>query len=157
MKPKTRQIGNKTGKHTGKLDLVVDNKDKNFDYAFCRLKDVEEGGGVTRAGYEPIGPANSNGEVWAAPHGVAPKQGKGQVRYQDTILCRRPKETTKYFKEMEDEQYNSQVRLVQNASKRANGKLRNIDTGMGLVNVSQNLSAGKKFTQRTGPTEVKEE
>jgi hypothetical protein len=153
MTPKTRQIGMKTGQHTGRLDLVVENKDPKFDYSFCRMKDVEEGGGMTRNGYEPIGPDNTNGECWAAPHGQTARGGKGQIRYQDTILCRRPKDTSKYFKEMEDEQYNSQIRLVQSASKRANGKLRQIDPGLGLINVSQEMSTGKRFSQRTGPTE----
>lgn len=153
MIPKTRQIGAKTAKHTGRLDLVVDNCDPKLDYAFCRMKDVEEGGGITRTGFEPVGPDNSNNECWAAPHGVAPRGGKGQIRYQDTILCKRSKDTTKYFKDIENEQYNSQIRLVQTASKRANGKLRSIDPGLGLINVSQEMSAGKRFTQRTGPTE----
>lgn len=160
MKSKTKQIGQKTGQHTGRLDLVVDGKDPNSDYAFCRFKDLEEGGGVTRSGYEPIDKENSVGEHWVAPFGVSARGGKGQIRYQDTIYCKRPKETSKFFKEMDNDKYNSQIRLVQSASKRANGKLREIDAGYGLVNVSQDLKAPGRFTQRTGPTEketVKEE
>ena len=125
--------------------LAIENKDPNYDYSFRRRKDIEEGGGQDLLGYEPVGVGNSNGERFAIP--VATKtRGKKQLVMQDTMLCRRHKETSRYFKQFEDQKYNSQMKLIKDAASNARVKLRDING-----TVTDEIKGD--FTQRPGFTE----
>ena len=122
--------------------LDVDNLDPNFDYSFRRKSEVVEG--LVPYGYEPVSAANYNGET------LKGRSGAKQISYQDVILCKRTKETTKFFKDMEDEKYNSQISLVKMAGKNAREQLRTVDPGSSVVNKSKGL---ERLKQRPGPTE----
>lgn len=153
MQSRTQQNGTRTSQSlTRPSALIVENKDPNFDYSFRRKEDIDQGGGVDVYGYEPVGQGNSSGEVWGGPAGMAHKsRGSKQKVHLDTILCRRTKEVSSYFKQLENEKYNSQVRFIRDAAKNARLALRDLDPGSVVKDESQ-VSA-KVFTQRTGPTD----
>ena len=153
MKSRTKQIGTKTAHHTHRSMLDVLNKDPDFEYSFRPLAAIEQGGGQDFLGYEPVGGTNYAGETWSAPRGTSPRAGVKQMRFMDTILAKRPKETGDYFREEENERYNAQVQLVLTASKRAQGKLRQIDSGQQVAKVTGELKGSEYFSQRPGPTE----
>lgn len=154
MQSRTQQNGQRTSQSiTRHSALFVGNKDPNFDYSFRRKEDIEQGGGVDLYGYEPLNSSNSSGETWGGPAGMAHKtKGGKQKVYLDTVLCKRPKEVSAYFKNLEDEKYNSQVRFIRDAAKNARLALRDLDAGSVVKDESQ-VSA-KVFTQRTGPTDA---
>ena len=154
VKNKTKQIGKKTARHTHRGMFEIEGKEAGMEYSFRRYVDIEQGGGTDMYGYEPVDKHNSKGEAWAAPRGVKPRGGTGQMRNMDTILCKRPEEAGDYFREEENERYNSQTQLVMTASKRANGKLRQINTGQQIAKVEGELTGSEYFTQRPGPTET---
>ncbi len=131
--------------------VSVAGKDPKFDYSFRRRKDIEDGGGMDILGFEPVGEGNSSDERWNGPKSLqARTKGRKQIVNQDTILCRRPLETARYFKRLEDEKYNAQCRLVLSAAKNSQQKLRSLDPGAVVVDRHQGLEAA--MVQRTGPT-----
>jgi len=141
-----------TAKSAGHSPLTVLNKDPNYDYCFRNKVDIDEGGGVDHYGWEPLNAANHSGEEWGGPSGLAPKtRGKNQKVFMDTILCKRGKEVSNYFKRLEDEKYNAQVRFIRDAAKNARLALRDLDPGA-IVKDESEVSS-RVFTQRTGPTE----
>lgn len=152
MQSRTQLNGRNTAKTAGHSPLSVFNKDPNFDYSFQSRAAVEEGGGVDHNGWEALGVHNSNGEEWGGPAGLAPKtKGKSQKVYIDTILCKRSKEVSQYFKRFEDEKYNAQIRFIRDAAKNARVALRELDPGSIVKDETETSS--KVFTQRQGPTE----
>lgn len=133
--------------------LTVLNKDPNYDYCFRPRKDIEDGGGVDMYGYAPVGTGNESGEEWGGLPGMAGRtKGAQQKRYLDTILCRRPKEVSAYFKRMEDDKYNSQVKFIRDTAKNARMALRALDEDAVVRDESE--FTGRPFTQRTGPTDA---
>lgn len=131
---------------------MVSNKDKNFEYSFRRKFDIEQGGGMDHLGYEPIGEDNYSNETWSGPRSMqARAKGRKQIVLQDTILCKRPVETARFFQNFENERYNSQCRLVQTASRSASDALRKLDSGAVVVDSSTGLD--KAMPQRPGPTQ----
>ena len=156
MPSKTQTVANgeKTSKHTRHSALFIQNKDPNFDYSMRRKKEIEDGGGQDIHGYEPVCARNYNGEVFGSfpfKRQVSKTKGSKQYVYHDTILCKRPVEVTKYFKDLEDERYNSQVMHVRNAAKNARAAINGMG-GDGTF-VSKSSFAGPGMTQRKGPTE----
>jgi hypothetical protein len=144
---KTQEIGTRT-KTTRRISRVdVANKDPNFDYCFRSRKDIEEGGGIDNHGWEVIGANNSNGECTQVP-GLKTR-GKKQVAFSDVVLCKRSKEITSYYKDLEDEKYNAQKELIRTAAPRAQARLRELDPNARVVDGS----SGVDYDQRTGPTE----
>lgn len=133
--------------------LEITNKDPDCDYSFRRKREIEEGGGVDQYGYEPVTSENSVGEVRNIPFATAKMKTKtGMIAFHDTVLCKRPKEVSRYFQAIEDEKYNSQKEFVRTAASRAQIKMREIDPSA----VIQDHSKGLNFTQRPGPTEEKD-
>lgn len=146
---KTRSLGSKT-QSIRRTALMIDNKDPSFDYSFRRRKDIDEGGGQDMYGYVPVQRSNNNDEVWHGPKGLQTQSKAKQIVYQDTILCKRPKEVSQYFQQQEDEKYNSQVRLVLSTSKRVQMGLRQIDPDATVEDGSNFNESG--FSQKIGPT-----
>jgi hypothetical protein len=142
----SRTISQKTKRPSG-LEIV--NKHPDFEYSFRLRKEVEEGGGQDRYGYEPVTAANTSGEARAitfAP-GMKSKKAPGAILLQDTMLCKRPKQVAAYFKSLEDEAYNSHMEMIKNSAQRAQVRLRQVD---GSATVTDQTS-GIDFTQRVGP------
>ena len=158
MKNKTKSVGSKTQKHTRHSNLDVANKDPNSDYCFRRKKEIEDGGGMDNYGYEAVNATNSHGEEWNGPASMKRKGGKGQMTNQDTVLCKRPLETAKYFKRIEDEKYNAQILHIKNACAAAKDKLRNISpdyvsSATSTLTNTEEEQNDRAFTQRPGVTE----
>jgi len=149
-KMKQRNVSAKPqGRHS---PLMIANKDPNFDYSFRPKADIEAGGGRDMHGYEPVCKNNSCGEVWDGPKALQSKGAKGQIVFQDTICCKRPKEVSDYFKEQENIKYNSQVRLIMESGRRARASLRSLDAGSVVVDKTD-FGPRRALTQRVGPTE----
>lgn len=129
--------------------LDIANKDPNFDYSFRLRKEIEEGGGVDIYGFEPINEGNTSGEAWQGPIKALQKRGKSSIVYQDTILCRRPKEVAEYFQSVNNTRYNNQISFVKSIAPEANVKLRNMNSDSG---VTMDVKGKNDFTQKTGPT-----
>lgn len=129
--------------------LSISNRDPECDYSFQRCKDVEDGGGATYTGWEPVGAHNYKGESWGGPQIFKHRQGAKQFINQDTILCKRSKEISTYFKTEENEKRNHQIRFIKSVARNARERLRKIDPGSVVVDHSK----GIEYTQRTGPTE----
>jgi len=151
MQGHTQTTGSKTRSHTRHSTLNIENKDPNFDYCFRRRKEIEDGGGADIFGWEPIGPANSNGESFQAFPGQKRTKGTGQMVYIDTVACKRPKEVSRFFKSQEDEKYNAQIQHVRTASTRTREALRELDPDS--VVEEKATFKGPGMTQRKGPTE----
>lgn len=149
---RTANLGEKTHiRKTTHSVLDVANLDPEFDYSFRRIKDVEDGDGIDQYGFEPLSAANWKGERSIGPSiTMAKTKGAKQIRVQDTILCKRPLEAAKYFKDMEDEKFNAQQNLVRMAAQNAKAALRELDPGATLQDDSKGMD--KAFTQRVGPT-----
>lgn len=152
MKSRTQQLP-RTQQAVGRYSpTMVAKKDPRFEYSFRRKVDIEQGGGMDHLGYEPVSEENYNGEVWNGPRSMQQRsKGRKQIVLQDTILCKRDKETANFFKAHEDEKYNAQCRLVMTASKNADGALRKLDPGAVVVDTSTGLE--KAMPQRQGPTQ----
>lgn len=131
--------------------LTVQNKDPDFDYSFRRRKDVEDNGGEDLDGYSPVTEGNSSGEAFSMYPGQKKTRGSKSAFYADTVLCRRPKHISRYFKRIEDEQYNSQVNHVRNAAKRARDAFRDLDPDSVVEAKTEFRGPGMK--QRAGVTE----
>lgn len=150
---KTQAIGHKTAPKVRHSFLSVKNKDPRFDYCFRSRKDIEEGGGEDRYGWVPVGATNSAGEEWDIPHPPVQHKGRKQIILQDTILCKRPKQTTKYFKGIEDQKYNAQVSLVKNAARNAQVRLRQAQREAGLeADAMVEDRSTIQLKQRQGPS-----
>jgi len=131
--------------------FTVTNKDPNFSYSWQRRKTVEEGGGSTFDGWEPVGAKNHNGETWEGPKGYSPQGGNKQFLNQDVILCKRPKEVSVYYKSSAIEKRNSQIRFINSVAQNAKDKLREIDPRATLEDNSKGIP--QEYTQKTGKTE----
>jgi len=153
---KTKSLGQKTQSKVGRHSpLTIYNKHDDYDYCFRSRKEIEEGGGEDAYGWQPINEANNNGEVSGGPlESITRNKTKGnkQIVYIDTIACRRPKEVGQYFKSLEDEKYNAQVKFVRDAAKDARIHLRNADQ-QSFVNEDKSSFKGTGMTQRVGKTE----
>lgn len=131
----------------------ISGKDPNYDYAFRRHADIDGATGMDMYGYVPVGKDNYSGETWSGPKSMQQRsKGASQIRFDDVILCKRDKETSRYFKAQEDERYNSQIRLVQSASSRARAQLRAIDPDAVVVDEAKPAESAARLTQRPGPT-----
>lgn len=151
MRGRTHQVGSKTIGATRFSPLAVANKDPNFDYSWQRRKEIEEGGGTNNKGWQPVDATNTNGETWDGPKEMMGKTKGSQLRNEDTVLCKRPKSVSNWFKTQEDETYNAQAAFVRTSAKNAQTELRKIDPNAIVVDRSEGMD--KAFTQRTGPTE----
>jgi hypothetical protein len=151
---RTLQSGQRTEAHTHRHSAVaIANKDPNFDYSFRLRKEIEENGGVDHYGYEPVDASNHGGETFAGPVAKALQRRKtNRIIHHDTVLCKRPKEISRYFQERDDEKYNSQQQLVIHASKHRREELAKI-RGSNATVVDQSSGLEKAFKQRVGPTE----
>lgn len=149
---KTRSLGNRTARvRTHNLEVV--NLDPHMDYSFRRKQDIEEGGGTDMYGYTPVNSTNSIGETWAMTElGGVKTKGKKQLILQDVILCKRPKSTSQYFKDLEDEKYNNQIRLLKLAGKNVKAKARNLGLSSDEFQITDSSSV-QNVLQRPGPTE----
>lgn len=127
----------------------ISNRDPECDYSFQRRRDIEDGGGATYTGWEPVGVHNYKGEEWGGPKIMKHRQGVKQFINQDTILCKRHKEVSSYFKNEENEKRNHQIRFIKSVARNARERLREIDPGSVVVDHSKGL----EYTQRAGPTE----
>lgn len=153
---KTQSIGSKTPQNALIASrLAVSNKNPAYDYSFRRTKDIEEAGGMDEYGWESVGMSNHDGEAWALPFPMKTK-GHKQIKFHDTILCRRKKEISKYFRQQEDDKYNTQKLLIVEAAGRARAQLRKFDP---KAEVQDNVKSSDGFSQRPGPSEedLKEE
>lgn len=135
---------NKNTRHSA---LNINNKDPDMDYCWRRRVDLEEGGGQDDYGYEQITSANYAGETSGVPFLNKNSKAKKGFRNTDVVLAKRTKEATQYFKGLEDEKYNSQVRFVKTTSNRVRAKLRQIDSDSVVTDHSSN-----NLTQRPGPS-----
>ena len=151
MKNHTSQNGERTAGHVRHSTLTIHGKDPNFDYSFRTRKAVEDGGGEDIYGWRPIGEGNNSGENFSLFPGQKRTSGSKAMNYLDTVACRRPKETSKYFREEEDDKYNSQIMHVRNASKRARDAFRSMDSDSVVKEKVEFKGPG--MTQRSGPTE----
>jgi len=147
MKPSKTQQNKTQNFSTQHSRCDVLNKDPDYDYCFRRKRDIEEGGGMDQYGWQPVGEGNESGEKPAIPFLVNTK-AKKQIAFDDVVLCRRKKEVTRYFKQIEDDAYNAQQRFIATAAKRAQVSLRQLDQTATVEDQSE-----IKFTQRPGPTE----
>jgi len=139
-----------TDKYSGDR-LAIKNKDPRFDYSFQRRRDVEEGGGQTHDGWDPVSKANNNGEAWDGPKIIKSKGSPNQFLNQDTILCKREKEVSKYFKQESIDKRNNQINFLNNVSTQAKQKLKELDPNSELKDTSSGMP--KEYTQKTGPTQ----
>lgn len=145
---RTQSVGQKTKEMTMRPSrLNILGKDPNFDYCFRLKSEIEAGGGQDDYGYEAVGATNHAGESWSIP-GALKTAGKRQMIYADTVLCKRPKEATRYFKQIEDEKYNAQKKFIRDSAKNTRIKLRELDHSA----IVEDQITGD-FTQRAGITE----
>ena len=142
MESRTQQIGNRTGRNTR---TAVAGKDPNFDYAFKRRAQVEEGQ-AGQEGWEVV--KGRKGETWFNPFAAkqeAKTKGTGQMALGDTILCKRSKEASAYFKEHNHyAKRKAQNRLIRDARGFAQKTLRQGDP-------EARITGDVKFTQKAGP------
>ncbi len=132
--------------------VTIYGKDPKMDYSFRPRKDIEEGGGEDLYGYVPIDAENWNGETSSGPKSSLrnSKQFR-QIRYMDTIACKRPLETKKFFDQEADERYNAHKQWsLYVSAQEAKSNLRKVD-GKGEV-TSDIQVTGRGFSQRPGPT-----
>ena len=127
------------------------NKDPNFDYSWQRRRVVEEGGGATFDSWEPLGEKNHNKEAWGGPEGYSPKGGSKQFLNQDTILCKRPKEVSIYYKAGGIEKRNGQIRFINDVAQDLRAKLKERDPRASVEDTSTGMP--KEYTQKIGKTE----
>lgn len=146
---RTQAIGSRTPQNAPVGRLEVLNKEPGFDYSFRRKKEIEEGGGIDEYGWEPVGVDNNKGEAWALPFPVKTK-GRKQLIFQDTILCKREKKITSYFRQLENQKYNSQKMLIAEAAGRAKAQLRQLDPN---AMFQDDTKSSDGFSQRKGPSE----
>jgi len=147
MKGRTQEVRTKQPEKFSPLS--ISNKDPDCDYSFQRRKDVEDGGGATYTQWEPVSAHNYKGETWGGPSCFKHRQGVKQFINQDTILCKRSKEISQYFKSEENEKRNHQIRFIKSVARNARERLRELDPGSVVVDSSK----GIEYTQQTGPTE----
>jgi hypothetical protein len=158
---RTQEIGNRTSEKVAQASqLAIQGKDPACDYSFRLRREIEEGGGMDHYGWEPVGVSNSHGETWALPFPVKTK-GSRQIVYHDTVLCKRKKEITKWFKSEEDKKYNQQQTLIKEAAPSARQSLRKLDPNAQVVDEVKSsdgfkLRSSGKLKQRSGPTEQEE-
>ena len=149
---KTQSVGYRTQSTARRPShLNVTGKDPAFDYCFRKREEIEKGGGIDQYGYEPVGRENNSGEDWALPDVIksAHKKRSGKsLIFEDVILCKRPKEVSQYFQQIEDQKYNLQVNLIKEAAPRAQAKLR---MGDQRATVTSDMS-GMDLSHRKGPT-----
>jgi len=150
---RTATTAKRTQTKIGRFSAVqVAHKDPAYDYAFRLRHDIEQGGGMDHYGFEPVSEANYAGETWGGPRSMSERsRGRKQIHYQDTVLCKRPLETARYFQQLENEKYNAQCNLVMTASRRAGVRLRELDPGAVVVNSSKGLD--KAMPQRPAQPE----
>lgn len=152
---RTRQNGQRTF-GSGHLQLsrtAVKNKDPNYDYAF-RKKDPISLDIAAQQGWTPVSGNSHKGEKWASPiavHSVSKTAGKNEIHIEDTMLCKRPKTASNFYKQIEDHKYNSQIRLVNSAAERAMSPLREANDDRAAVK-----DDSTKFSQRVGPNDDSE-
>lgn len=147
---RTSLNGSKTQSRASHSALSIQGKDPDYDYAFRSRKEIEENGGEDIYGWKPIGEGNSSGESMSNYPGQKRTAGKDQMNYMDTVACRRKKEVSKYFKDLETQKYNDQVSHVRNSSARAQAAFRKLSADS-KVRTTQNFR-GPGMTQKTGPT-----
>jgi len=143
----------KTIQHTQpRTNLTIDGKDPNMDYSFRPIKDIEEGRGQDLQGYVPIDAGNEKGETWGGPKSFQRKtKGFEQIRYMDTVACKRTMEQKKYFDDESNRRYNTSKEWTESVS---NEKMK-LDFSKIRKNskVTTELEiTGRGFTQRPGPT-----
>jgi hypothetical protein len=155
---KVRGTGAKTQEVKGQMRTVgrlsrsaVQNLNPVYDYCFVRKVDMEANGGMYM-GYEAVDQGNSSGEIPWAPPGVKPRSANaGKIFLEDTVLCRRPKETSEYYKSLWLEKASANFQLVRQSAKNAGAELNKLDP---LSYVSQKVNmTDMDFNQTTGPTE----
>lgn len=138
---------NKNTRHSG---LSISGKDPKMDYCWRRRADIEEGGGQDHLGYIQVTAANHTGEASGLPFlnkGIKTNKTNKTFRLHDVVLAKRTKEAKDYFKGLEDEKYNSQIRFIKSTSQRARVKLRQIDSNAVVVDQSSTT-----LKQRPGPS-----
>jgi len=152
VKTRTKRIS-RTRETIGRFSFTqIQGKDPNFDYSFQKIEDVEKGGGATFTGYEPVSEKNYAGETWGGPPSMQVRsRATKEIRYLDTIACKRDKETSAFFKRLEDEKYNAQCNLILSANQRVQVSLRQLDPGSVVVNRTTGLE--KAMKQRPGPSQ----
>src|SRR3990167_4609094 len=149
----TQELGHRTQKVAKFSPLMVTGKDPEFDYAFRRKSDLEQNGGIDFQGFQIVSEVNNNGERWDGPKSLQSiYSARGSISYVDTVLCKRPKEVSVFFKKLENEKYNAQVRFIQSSANRTQMKLRQLDPGASVLDNSHGLDS-KVFMQRVGPNE----
>ena len=131
--------------------ISITNKNPKYDYSLCRKVDIENGSDMY--GWEPISKSNNDGESFGRYPG-AREQANQQLIYLDTIACRRPKDVSEFFQYEEDQTYNRQVQLVQNACKQVRQAFRQLDPDSTVID--RGSSKGPGMVQRRGPTEQEE-
>lgn len=133
--------------------LNVKGKDPNFDYSFQRRIKLEEGGGVTVDGWAAVNAENHAGEKADGPASWANTAAKKEIRFEDVVLCKRPKYVSAQLKMRETEKYNRNARLIRDAAPQARMAFREAEARMGL---SPKAGAKIEFEgdvqQVTGPT-----
>lgn len=155
---KTRGTGAKTQaikgvrQQTSRLSASqVDNKHPDFDYCFVRKVDIEKSGGVYY-GYMAVDEKNNNGETAWVPPGVdRAKLRTTQIHLEDTILCRRPKETTAYYAALNHDKASRNFQMVRDSAKHASRELNKLDPDSYVEHSAQ--FSGTGFSQAQGPTE----
>ena len=150
----THKVGRATGRRVGsRSSLSISGKNPQYDYSFKLASSILDIG-CDQNGWIPVGEGNYSGETWEIPFmKTLQAQTKGsfkQIKYIDTILCRRSKEVSAGFKREEDERYNQQIRLVRESAKNAHVKLRQLDDN---ASVTGNISQSGKPMQMRGETQ----
>lgn len=128
-------------------ELDIDNKDPNFSYSFINIEKIEKGGGMAPGGWRPLSETNNSGETWNSIYGDWATDTNFSFRYEDTILCRRPKRLTEFFGAQENRKYNANINLINNIGKGVRERLRSLDP-----NAKVDDSKNTRYTQRVGPT-----
>lgn len=129
--------------------LNIANKDPECDYSFRQKATFQDLESPDNNMYVPVTESNHSGETWAVPmmNKVAPKTAsKKTFVYQDTILCKRPKEISAYFQAQENKKYNAQKSLIKEAAQSLRVSLRNVDPNSSVEDTSE-------ISQRRGTTE----